>query len=320
MRQYPGTLILLALLITGYIAITAYLAYKIYTCSRKVFPLYLVALLLGLVAEYRRISGKWSTVLWTALGAYTFSFFAFAGGREQKAYVFEDHLITWPYYFLPAFIVIAMAVQYNAITRSITEGTTLLLTLAINYWIIENNCWHSGTLWIKLLVTANAFLSVFSIYHALSYRSLGKGSRLMLSLWSAVITIVLAIDNLLTLYPYRNIEQMPAFSVSALFFLRYFLLGVSSIYIVQNLTMVAAYIPGKRYIETVREMNDIHLKRFSGEQVYIGEAIFIILISSAGFIANYFLHFLPPNCMIWITITFAPLFLYLVQPASRRQV
>jgi hypothetical protein len=147
----------------------------------------------------------------------------------------------------------------------------------------------------------------FPYFHS----KLSNGVKLTLSLWSSVIALVLAVDNFLKLYKYRDIEHLPTFSDSALVFIQFFLLGISSIYIAQNLTMVLAYLPGKKYLETVREMNDVHLKRFSNEQVYIVDAIIVLIISLTAFVLNYFFEFLPTNFMIWATITLTPLLLFL---------
>lgn len=81
-RQYPGTLILLALLIIGIAIATVYLFQEANNSDRKILQLNFIALLLGLIFEYRRIAEKWSTVLWTAAGAYVLSFLAFTRGKQ----------------------------------------------------------------------------------------------------------------------------------------------------------------------------------------------------------------------------------------------
>lgn len=274
-------------------------------------------MLAGLIFEYRRLCQKWSTVLGTAAAAYIVSFLAFAPGKREKVYIFEEHLEQWPYFFLGIFIIIAMVVQYTAITKKLTEGIALLLTFAINYWIFANNYFDTGSLFVKCLIFVNICVSVFSLYHAFSNSTLTRGSRVILSLWSSVIILILAADNFLKLFRYWDIENLPAVSDSILVFLEFFLLGISSIYIAQNLTMVAAYLPGKRYMESVREMNEVHLERFSAEQVYAVDSIIISIISLAGFVLNYMFQFLPVNFMIWATITVAPFLLFLVNRVLR---
>ncbi len=309
-RQYPGFKILLALLILGVISATIFLVTKANSSGLRIIQLNFIAILAGLIVEYRRLCQKWSTVLGTAAAAYILSFLAFAPGKREKVYIFEEHLELWPYFFLLIFIIIAMVVQYTAITKKLTEGITLLLTFAINYWIFANNYFESGSLFVKFLIFINICVSVFSIYHAFSNSTLSKGSRVILSIWSSVIILVLATDNFLKLYRYRDIENLPAFSDSILAFLEFFLLGVSSIYIAQNFTMVAAYLPGKRYMESVREINEEHLERFSEEQVYAVDSVIISIISISGFVLNYYFQWVPVNFMIWAIITLAPVLLF----------
>ena len=73
--------------------------------------------------------------------------------------------------------------------------------------------------------------------------------------------------------------------------------------------MIGGYLPGQRYMETIREVNDAHLKRYSKEQVYIVDSIIVLLISLTGFILNYFFQFLPTNFVIWATIVLTPILL-----------
>ncbi|CAN5670561.1 hypothetical protein BH11BAC3_BH11BAC3_03440 [soil metagenome] len=294
----------------GVTVATVYLVQRANSSDRKILHLSFLALLLGLVLEFRRISEKWTTVLWTAFGAFVLSFLSFMKGKSEKVYNFEEHLESWPYFFLGAFIIIAMAVQYTKVTKKLTEGITLLLTIAINYWIIANHYWSSDYIVVKILIILNFIFSTFSVYNALSYKTLGKGSRLALSIWSSIIILILSIDNFLKIYKYRDIEHLPTLSESSFIFLQFFLLGVSSIYIAQNITMIGAYIPGKRYMESIREINDVHLKRFSNQQVHIVDAIIVIIISLTGFVLNYLFQFVPTNFMIWTMITVTPLLLY----------
>ncbi|MBK7690106.1 MAG: hypothetical protein IPJ31_02970 [Bacteroidetes bacterium] len=55
------------------------------------------------------------------------------------------------------FIFIAMIIQFTKATKKLTEGITLLLTLAINYWIYSNSYWNSEYLIIKILIIINGF-------------------------------------------------------------------------------------------------------------------------------------------------------------------
>jgi hypothetical protein len=310
-EQYLGTLILLGLFVSGLLFATGYLLNKASTTDKKIFQLNFLALLLGLTFEYKRIVQKWSTVLWTGLAAFLFSFFAFTKGKHETVYSLVEHLETWPYFFLGFFVFFATVLYFLEGTKKITEGITLLITISINYWIISNGYWNSEYIAIKCLIVLNFIFTTFSIFNSLSYKALGNGTRLLLSIWTAVITLVLSFDNILKLYKIRDIEHLPNFTESSLAFLQFFFLGISSIYIAQNIGFIGAYLPGKNYLQNVRDINTEHLKRYSNDQVYIADSIIVIIISLTGYILNYFFNFLPVNFMIWTSITLTPLLLYL---------
>ena len=310
-EQYLGTLILLGLFVFGLLFATGYLLSKASNADRKIFQLNFIALLVGLTFEYKRIVEKWTTVLWTAFAAFLFSFFAFKRDKGETVYILVDHLENWPYFFLGFFVFFATIVYFGEGTKKITEGITLLITVSINYWILSNGYWHSEYVAIKVLIILNFLFTGFSIFNSLSYKTLGKGTRLLLSIWTAIITLVLSFDNILKLYKIRDIEHLPNFSSSIIAFLQFFFLGISSIYIAQNIAFIGAYLPGKGFIQNVRDINQEHLKRYSDEQVYIADSIIVIIITLTGYTFNYFFNFLPVNFMIWLNITLTPVLLFL---------
>lgn len=307
-----GPKILVAIFVTALLCVTVFLFYAISTSHKKVIPLYFLPLLLGLVFEYWRISRKWKTVLATAGVTFILSLLVLARGKNETHYVFQEHLESWPYCFLGIFIIAATIVEYTKATKKLTEGITLLLTIAINYWIIANGYWASGNIVEKCLIIINVLISLFAIYNALSYNSLSKETRVGLSIWSSIIILILAADNFLQIYQNKDIEHLPEVSDKVIAYFQFFLLGVSSIYIAQNLSMISVYIPGKNYMQGIRNMNDIHLSRFSNEQVSIVDSIIMIIITLVGFGLNYFFQFVPINFMIWAMITIAPFLLYLI--------
>ena len=119
----------------GILAFTVYMIYKAIVSERKIFSLDFLAILLGLVFEYKRITEKWSTILWTALAAIVPSFWILGLGAKAQLST-DDYLQAWPYAYLGSFVLIAIVVKFFTVTRTITEGISLLLTLAVNYWII----------------------------------------------------------------------------------------------------------------------------------------------------------------------------------------
>lgn len=303
---YLGSKIIVVIAVLGLLLLSLYLFYRIYIADKEILHLYFLPLLLGLTIEYWRISNKLPTVLWTALGAFVLSFFNFLPYKREPGYDFEDHLEFWPFAFLGIYIFIAMFIQFTKATKRLTEGITLLLTLSINYWIFSNDYWNSEYLIVKILIIINGIFSVYSIFHSVSYRNHSKASVFVLSIWSSIVTLILSFDNILKVYQNKDIANMTSLSESSFAFLQFFFLGISSIYIAQNIIMVGAFLPGKNYLNTVREIADVHIGRYSDEQVYLFDAVLVLIITLVAFGINYKFQYFPTNFMIWIMITITP--------------
>ncbi|MES2850837.1 MAG: hypothetical protein V4685_17385 [Bacteroidota bacterium] len=313
-RLHLGPKILLILFIAAVIALFVFLFNKLYTAEGKILHLYFVPLLLGLMYELKRVTKKWSTVFIVAIVSFLISLLTFSQSKTEKQYVFENHLQMWPYFFLTCFILVALiAYIVSENVTQVTEGITLLFTISINYWIVAYDYWHTGNFIIKALIILNWIASLFTIYHSITYHPLGKENRVVLSLWYAITGLVLAADNCYQLYQLRNMPMVTTSAESWLLFFQYFLLGVSGIYIVQNLLLVAVYfLPSKSYGEMLSDVHDAHLRRFSNEQVYIIDALIVIIISVSLFSLNFIYQFVPVNFMIWATVSIMSLLLYLV--------
>ena len=307
---YLGSKILLVIFILAVILLSSFLFYRVYITDHHILHLYFLPILLGLTIEYWRISKNFHTVLLTALAAFVLSFFNFLPSKHEHGYHFKNHLEFWPFAFLGIYIFLAMIIQFTQATKKLTEGITLLLTISINYWILSNNYWHSDYLVIKFLIIINGIFSAYSIFHAISYKNHSKASVFILSVWSSIITLILSFDNIIKVYQYKDLEHMTSLSESSFSFLQFFFLGISSIYIAQNIIMVGAFLPGKHYLETIRDIADVHIGRYSDEQVYLFDAILVGITSMVVFAINYRFQFLPTNFMIWAMITITPYYVY----------
>ncbi|WP_461100156.1 hypothetical protein [Spirosoma luteolum] len=317
LNKQSGTRIFLSVLAFSLLFTIGYLFNKTIVADRKIFQLNFVALLLGLTFEYKRIVKQWTTVLWTAFTAFIFSFFGFVQYKGEKTYSFIDHLERWPYFFLGFFIVFATIVYVEEGPKKITEGITLLMTISFNYWFIATGHWKSDHILMKGFLLLNLLLSGFSVFNSLSYRALNSNTRLLLSIWTALLTLVLATDNILKLYKLRDIEHSTNLDSAILVFLKFFFLGISSIYIAQNIALIGAYFPGKGFVENSRDINKKHVDRFSNDQVYIGESIIIIFISCSVYTLNYLINFASVNFTIWMNIALAPVLLFLIHKFLR---
>lgn len=307
---YLGSKIIIVIIVLAITVLSGYLFYRIFKADHQILHLYFLPILLGLIVEYWRISKNFLKVLWTALGAFVLSFFNFLPSKHEHGYHFKNHLEFWPFAFLGTYIFLAMIIQFTQATKRLTEGITLLLTLSMNYWIISNNYWHTNYLIIKILIIINTLFSAYAIFHAISYKNHSKASVFILSVWSSIITLILSFDNIIKVYQHKDLEHMTSLSESSFSFLQFFFLGISSIYIAQNIIMVGAFLPGKHYLETIRDIADVHIGRYSDEQVYLFDAILVGITSMVVFAINYRFQFLPTNFMIWAMITITPYYVY----------
>lgn len=283
-----------------------------------------VALIAGVVFENKKVMEKWSAVLWTALGSLIFSFFIFLPGKREQVYNFDSHLELWPYAFIFFFTIISISLHQEKVTARLTEGITLLQSVAVLYWVWDYGLMTRDSSFLKVVIVAGLALSLFSFVHAFSRRTLSRTSRLTLSIWSSFIMALFAVDNIYRIYQNEQIEATTDLISGAYIALQYFLLGVSSIYIAQNLYMLISFLPGKErffnaeYFKDLREVKDAHIKRYSATQVDIKHALFCFFFAATAFALNYYFQLLPPHLAIWIVFLIFPYMLALYDYGLRK--
>jgi hypothetical protein len=115
-------------------------------------------------------------------------------GKYEHIYSFESHLEVLPYIFA-IYYTLAFAISKNKETTThLTEGITLLLSLAIIYWVIDHGFWNIDNWFIKCLVIISMIFSAFSILSSLANITLTKKIRLLLSIWSSIVLLLFAIE------------------------------------------------------------------------------------------------------------------------------
>jgi hypothetical protein len=92
------------------------------------------------------------------------------------------------------------------------------------YLNFENFTLFNGR-WIQLI---NAFTKI----------PLSKTNRLLLSLWSLIVMILFALDYIMNVFNNGEISDALSFQETLYVFVQYFLLGISAIYIAQNMNMI----------------------------------------------------------------------------------
>ncbi|WPO79959.1 hypothetical protein [Flavobacterium sp. KACC 22761] len=212
----------------------------------------------------------------------------------------------------------------DKIIPKLTEGITLLQSLAVFYWIWDFSYLKNHFLLLFFIIGFIAPFWAFSVFHAFSKRELTKKSRLILSIWSIFIFLLFSIENIIRTFQNQQIENTGNLFESLYIGLQYFLLGVSSVYIVQNYCMLIAFLPSKgsffnkKYYAEIKEAKAEHINRFSTEQIKISNALFCLIFASTFFYLNHFYKAVPKNIAIWLVFVTFPILLNFYKSLKQR--
>lgn len=287
-------------------------------------PFAVFALLSGVIFEGRRLAGKWSSVFFISLGSFAFSLISFLPGKREHPYIFDNHVTSWPYFFLIIFVFIAVVVYKDKVTLRLTEGITLLQSIALIYWLIDEKIFEQTNWFIYLLMGFVALFTLIVVLNAFTHLHLGRTTRLTLSLWSSLIMLVFAFDNIYKTFQNRAIEEAPTLDEKMIIFAEFFLLGVSSIYLLQNFLMLIGFLPGRgtffnrEYFRDIKELKNDHIERYSEDQVKIFHSFFVLVIVGTAFYLNYHYSILPRNLAIWSVFFIMPLLLDVIGLVGRK--
>jgi len=296
------------LIIIGFLLIPLIILifYRISTSIIILIPISVIALIAGAVIESKILFKKWSTVLFLILFSFILSFLCFLPGSHESIYVFENHIENWPYWFLFVFVILTVAFNKEKIIPKLSEGITLLMSVAIIYWIIAHGFYNTSSTFLKTIMIVGFTIAVFSIINAFLNIPLTRSFRLFLSIWSSIIMALLAIDNIFVVYQNGQIEDSIFFLNKFLIGLQYFLLGVCSIYIAQNIMMIIGFLPGndrffnKEYFKDLKVLTNDHVNRYSDRQSNLVLSFICLIITSSFFILNFYYNLLPRNTAIWL--------------------
>lgn len=290
-----------------------YVGYRIQNSEKQFISISIIALIVGVLFESKRIMDKWEIVS-IALGSLFLSLLVFLRDIGNYAYNFENNIAIWPYCFILSYIILSVTFHGDKVMTKLTEGITLLQSLAVIYWVIDYGFLETESFALRFIMMIGLLFSVYSIFHACTHTVLSKRNRILLSIWSTFIMLLLSFDNIYRMYQ-NGWMEIPIERISFLIVLQFFLLGISSVYIVQNIGLLFGYLPGKNrffnkeYYRDIKELNTMHVTRYSKEQVSISYSVFCILLISALFTLNYYYQFLSRNIAIWVMFFAIPYFL-----------
>jgi hypothetical protein len=306
---------LLFLLILSFFPITAYfvnlskLNLTIHTLSLAYFSFFL-----GKTLELRRISGNWLDVLKCMGSAFLVSLLIFIAPEKYGKIPFQDRLDFWPISFSIFFLILGVQLYSSKITVKLSEGTTLLHSLGLLYFLMEfvfKNELHPlyAIIFIPFIF--------YSLFHALTYKELTRKHRLCLSLWSSFVMLFFSAIYINNVFHMKNIGKLIIennLSEAFKLLLECFFLGASGAYILQNILMLLSYVPEKNYNFTyldyrrkLIEANELHIQRYSESQVDRKESIFVLLFLGIIYVSNFYYEFVTPNLAIWFCFITVPL-------------
>lgn len=299
----------------GLLLLSIYVISRVQSSDRNLIPISVICLITGVLFEGKRIIGKWSTLFFIVLVAAAFSFIGLLPGKHERGYNFDSHIATMPYSFIVMFSIFTIAFNEDKVTAQLTEGITLLQSVAMTYWVMDLHIYETTSTFVKVLMVIGLLFAIFTLFHAFTPTTLSRTSRLTLSIWSCFIMVILASDNIYEVYQNEPIESAANLPIGFLVGLQFFLLGVSTIYIVQNFLMLMGFLPGRgtffndRYFKELKELKSDHIKRYSPHQVSIVQSLLCILITGGLFYLNYNYRFLPRQFAIWIVFIIFPFLL-----------
>lgn len=301
--------ILYVVIIISLSVFVIFIGYKLVPSEYKTYPFGILALFLGLLFESLRISDSWVRVGYIFIAAFICSIIMLL----SPFYNIRQNLPFFPYIFWIVFSFISAIFHDEKATLKLTEGVTLLYSISIIYWVINYGFMRIENWLVKSLLILGLLLSLFSIFNALTPFILSRTTRLVLSLWSSIIVLLMSIDVIYRVYQNHNITSNQSLEDGAYFVLQYFFLGVSSIYIVQNALMLLFFLPSRgsffnsRYFSELQEFKNNHIMRYSDHQTDFKHACVIIVLTVGLYWLNYRFDFLPRYIIIWIVFMLSPL-------------
>lgn len=289
-------------------AVVVFVERVAYTQPVIFFPV--LALVSGLIFESYRIVRKWRYVGWTVLLVILAGLLV-AQPIEYDPYRSPSYLLNFACYFVYVYCLVFVTLNRKRITPHRSIGQAWLLSLCFVYWAFE--LFRSGgpwPIWMIPVVGLAAIPVVVSGFHALTGSAISKFVRTWLSVWCVAINLILGIDYGLSVFFPSLQWGMPVSYSFEVSLLSYFLLGMSVIYMGNNLLQILEILPIDAEMSKAekRQIRRRHMLRFSSMKVPFWQSAACLLYALVLFGSNYVFGVLPRITVIWLVIvTFPPL-------------
>lgn len=305
-------------ILSGFITLS--LAIRIFQSDFRLFFSYaFLPIMCGMFFEQKRLGYSWKEILLKSFASYCIvSFVLLVSLQNYKTH--SEIEISFPLStFIISFVIISISYAYflkknQNITAKLSEGILLLQSISILYILFTNgffNYLDSSKLLIIIPVIA---ICAYTFFHAFSSKIHTEKSKLYLSLWSSVITLIFSIIYFMKMFKveiseHNNLEE------NILAVLQFFLFGISIIYTAQNAWLLVRFLPEKgesseSYKSRLKNLKQEHTERFSDTQIPVSSSLFCLIFVGGIYYLNYIYNWIPSYTMIWLVFTFFPFIIF----------
>ncbi len=288
-------------LVTICVLATVFIIYKVQTSQRILITQSVTAIMLGLVAESLRLSKNAKHTFKELLLGYLFSFIIFIP-YNADSYDLAGRIATWPAIFIMSYSLTTMLVFKDQVVAKANISSTVVLSLATFYWVMVQGLFTDEYFPFKALAVIVTVLCILTLYHAFKPQPLNQRQRVLLSSWTALIMIALAIDFALGIFLDTRYLLLNTWQEKIYDFAQYFVLGMALVYILQNIYLIYEFISPEKSPNDVhvQRILQTHLKRYTSHKAKKKHTLLLSLLVSGCFLLNYRFEFISSYSAIWI--------------------
>lgn len=269
---------------------------------------YVIPLFGGMWYEHNRRGTRWDMIFVFVVAA---GFIGLLLSMMGKQVTYVRVLERWPWAFTICFGFFSGIMSGRKYTQRLTEGLTMLQSVALIYLITVKGFFTGSNALLKLLGVIWLAFAIFSIFQGLTHFNLNRRVRFILSIWSSFIMLLFS-----GIYVYDILSADFGVATNAVVItkagLSFFLLGYSSLHMAHNWFMLFGFLPwstrgfNKTHRKGMKELAKLHIARYNREQVPVPYAWFVLVVCALVFTVNYFFRLLPAMAVIWLLFWLLP--------------
>ena len=293
---------------------------RIFESDKQLIPYSIIPIILGIIFELKRLKSSWKEIGGKLLFTLAISpLIAFLPGKNERNYSFDGHIQFFPFVFILVFLVVSIVYfigknEKEKLVPVISEGIVLLQSISIIYLITSLQYFDDIGPFKTLVLIVGLLFVLVSLFYAFTDYPHNRFSSILLSIWSSVITLIFAVNFIIRAFE-NEISFDDTLDYNLITTLQYFLLGISSIYMLRNAYLIFGYLPSKGesssdYKKRRKEISQIHFSRFSNYQVNVWSSVFCVVFIGSIFMANSYINIFSPYTLIWLVFTLFPYIMY----------